>query len=389
MNEVQDKASSSFIKSKKGTVLAHTGIGKTFIFFKALYKLQELGVKLDKILFLAEVQDREYDLINNSKNFKDIYGKNPFEDFKIDFLCYQTAYKLKGQEYDFVCADEIHFALTKQYSKFFKNNKMDYLLGITATVDGKRKISFSETKRDILKSIAPICYEYDINEGKDNNTFREMEVYVIEHSLSDQPTIKIEYAQGKKSFRTSEAKSYAYWTSRYQQALSEDDSPMARIAIRKRAKLIYESFEREQQLKTLLKYLESTGEKTLVFGNSLDILHRNIEATISSRNTADQNQLYRRWFETGKTNILGSFKKLKQGANLPKLKNIVIHSYYSVEGDLKQRIGRARMDNDPARIFIFLTPDTVELNWFTSMMGDLNVKLIHVKSITELINKIK
>lgn len=382
LDKVQNEAVSRFLSVSKGTVVAHTGIGKTFIFFKSLYALQESGYSLRKVLFLAEVQDRYYDLEKNAENFLKIYGKHPLKDFKVEFLCYQSAYKLKRREYDFVCADEIHFALSPKYSEFFTNNTIHKLLGITATTEAHVKYR-GKTKEDYLKAIAPICFTYDINEGRDNKTFRDLEVYVIKVPLSTDKTIR-KKTKASKVFYVSEKQDYDFWTKMYVEALKQDDGKLKEIAVRKRMSVIYNSISRKEALEKLVSYLEKKKERTLVFGNSLDVLHKVVPTTISSRNKPVQNEKFRKMFEEGKISLLGSFKKLKQGANLPMLKNIVIHSYYSSGGDLVQRIGRARLAPDAAKIYIFLDPDTVELEWFTSMMKDIDIEPIYLDNIYQL-----
>lgn len=382
MDQIQNKAVSEYLKYDKATIVAHTGIGKTFIFFKALYALRDKGIPLSSILFLAEVQDREFDLLKNAEAFEKVYNKNPYDDFHIEFMCYQTAYKIKGKTYAFVCADEIHFAMSPEYSKFFKNNKINKLLGITATLEGHIKY-FAKTKQDFINEIAPVCFEYDINDGRDNKTFRDLEVYVIRHKFSTEKTIEKKSKTGK--FYVSEEHDYKYWTKRYVQALQDNElHKIKEYIIRKRARMIYNSQSRKKLLAKLVSKLEKSKEKTLVFANSLDVLHEVVPATISSRNKPEKNTKFREMFEKGKITLLGSFKKLKQGANLPMLKNIVIHSYYSSGGDLVQRIGRARLAPDSARIFIFLNPDTVELDWFTGMMKDLDVEPIFVDNIDQI-----
>jgi hypothetical protein len=81
---------------KKGTAEIITGQGKTKI---ALDLASEFPQDA-RILFLAEASQREIDLAKEIQKWN--YTGAP-----IEFMCYQSAYKLEGQNYDFVIADRI------------------------------------------------------------------------------------------------------------------------------------------------------------------------------------------------------------------------------------------------------------------------------------------
>ena len=85
--QIQSEALQAWIKNnKRGTIEIITGLGKTKIAMEAI----KLLPKASKILFLAEVKDREKELRNEAKKWKVSH--------KVDFLCYQSAYKLKKQK---------------------------------------------------------------------------------------------------------------------------------------------------------------------------------------------------------------------------------------------------------------------------------------------------
>jgi hypothetical protein len=80
--------------------------------------------------------------------------------------------------------------------------------------------------------------------------------------------------------------------------------------------------------------------KTIVFGNSIDALLQVTPNVVSSKKTELQNAEIRRKFDAGEENVIGSFKMLKQGANLKGLSNVVVMSYYSVQKDIIQILGK-------------------------------------------------
>ena len=116
--KVQEEALEAWVKTgRKGTVACITGLGKTRIAMEAIKTFP----KGSKILFLAEVKDREIELLKELKKWKVTH--------KVDFLCYQSAYKLTNEVYDFVIYDEIHEMLTTAYSRFYYNNTVKHSIG--------------------------------------------------------------------------------------------------------------------------------------------------------------------------------------------------------------------------------------------------------------------
>lgn len=82
--------------NKRGTAELITGLGKTKIALDLAAELPQTA----KILFLAETTQRELDL-------KLEITKWQYTGAPIEFMCYQSAYKLIGQYYDLVIADRI------------------------------------------------------------------------------------------------------------------------------------------------------------------------------------------------------------------------------------------------------------------------------------------
>jgi len=123
--KVQEDALDAWIKSgRRGSLQIITGLGKSKISLDAV----KLYDKSAKILFLAEVTDRELELRNEQKKWG-------VEDYDIEFACYQTAYKWVGKEFDLVIADEAVDSFTPSYSKFYFNNKIKDLMCLFAYLD--------------------------------------------------------------------------------------------------------------------------------------------------------------------------------------------------------------------------------------------------------------
>jgi superfamily II DNA or RNA helicase len=377
--KIQDKALVSWInKGRKGTLELITGIGKTKIAMEAVKTYPADA----KILFLAEQTDRELELRNEMEKWS--------VDHDIDFACYQSAYKWLGTEWDLVIADEIHDSLTKEYSKFYNNNSFKDIIGLSATVDRKAIVDEDEQiiKGHLLDKIAPVCYTYGIDKGQIDGTSRKLDVYVINHKLDTENVNIVSGTKAKPIMRT-ELSAYQYKDNQFKYALYAPESRrkyLIRNSSASRAKLLYELPSKMEAAKRLTEAMKG---KSIIFGNSIDILLKITPNVVSSRNTDKKNLKIREEFDKGNINLIGSFKKLKQGANLVGLDNCIIHSYYSKSKDLIQRIGRLRNNGQIGKVFIFVTYGTQEVKWYNMMFEGLeNLNIINCDGVEDCITKL-
>jgi len=377
--KIQDKALVSWInKGKKGTLELITGIGKTKIAMEAVKTYPEDA----KILFLAEQTDRELELRNEMEKWS--------VNHDIDFACYQSAYKWLGTEWDLVIADEIHDSLTKEYSKFYNNNSFKDIIGLSATVDRRAIVDEDEQiiKGHLLDKIAPVCYTYGIDKGQIDGTSRKLDVYVINHKLDTKSVNIVSGTKAKPIMRT-ELSAYQYKDNQFKYALYAPESRrkyLIRNSSASRAKLLYELPSKMEAAKKLTKAMKG---KSIIFGNSIDVLLKITPNVVSSRNTDKKNLKIREEFDKGDINLIGSFKKLKQGANLVGLDNCIIHSYYSKSKDLIQRIGRLRNNGQIGKVFIFVTYGTQEVKWYNMMFEGLeNLNIINCDGVEDCITKL-
>lgn len=382
--EIQQEALASWVSSKrKGTVEIITGLGKTKIAMDAIKTLP----KTAKILFLAEVKDREKELRNEMKKWK-VSHKD------VTFACYQSAYRWTKEKYDLVIADEIHDSLTAKYSEFYSNNTYKYILGLSATVDAKAWADEDNkiTKGDMIKKIAPICYTYGIDEGQRDGTSRKLNVHVIRHTL-DSRNKTVKAGNKKKPFMQTEWSAYQYWSKQMAQAFFMPEHIKLfriRTSSAARAKILYNLESRIKATKKLTAALSKKKKHTIIFGNSLEALEKITPNVVSSNNDDKTNDKIRDNFDKKKIDLIGSFKKLKQGANLVGLDTCIIMSYYSKSKDLIQRIGRMRNDGTLGNVYVFMTLNTQEEKWFQTMFEDADsLNMIYYNNVDDCVKKIK
>jgi len=390
-DKIQQEALNKWLeRGKTGTCEIITGLGKTFISLHALYTMPRND---DIHLFLAETISRKVDLIEDIKKYNKIFNRDVLNDYNLQFYCYQTVYKWKNRHFGLVIADEIHDSLSLAYSKFYFNNTYDAIIGLSATIIKKTEYIVDGkiiTKGDLLNQVAPICYKYSMNRGQTEGTSRKLDVYVIDHSLDDiNPTINA--GNNKKRFFQTEKAAYSYWDKEHKKSWFIIDKVLKDLKIRitasKRTNILYNLVSKITIVKKLLGQLQT---KTIIFGNSLDILLQITPNVVSSLNSEAKNLQIRHAFDDNKIRVIASFKKLKQGANLKDLDNCIIMSYYSTDKDLIQRIGRLRDNGEIGNIFIIRTKETQEEIWFERMIENINnLNLIYCTDMEDCLIKLK
>lgn len=291
---------------------------------------------------------------------------------------------------------EIHDSLTPAYSEFYFNNSYDAVIGLSATIN--KKVEYVDknnkvfTKGDLLDKIAPVCFKYTMNQGQTEGTSRKLNIYVINHEL-DEVNKNVKSGNIKKPFYQTEKEAYSYWDKVFKRSLfleEEEDikNLKIRVASNKRKDILYKLDSKVTVIKQLL---DNINGQSIIFGNSLDSLLKITPNVVSSRNNVSRNNLIRNSFDLGRIKVIGSFKKLEQGANLNQLDNVILHSYYGVEGKIIQRLGRNRMNgNKVGSVFVLVTKDTQEEKWWfnaTENMTEFNI--INCDNIEDCVMKYK
>jgi len=400
--KVQEDALQEWISAGKiGTTEIATGLGKTFLALKALYTMPRNDGKTH--LFLAEQVDRQNDLIKDVVKFNSVFKRNVFKDYKLQFQCYQTVRNWVHKDFGLVILDECHEFLTRENVKFYFNNNTDALLGLSATIN--RELFYSiegkvKSKGELLDEIIPTCFKYTLNDAQKEGTSRKLNIYVINHQL-DRINKTVEAGNAKMKFWQSEAAAYKYWDlllKKYIYSYPKEGEDIYKFeetknlkimsTVDKRNKILYNLHSKTIAIKELLKQIEG---KSIIFGNSINALQSITPNVISSKQSQAENEAIRKKFDEGKIDNIASWKKLEQGANLDDLDNCIIHSYYSVEGKIIQRLGRLRQNGEKVgNVFVFITENTQEEVWFKKAFENLtDFNIIQCESIEDCIKQYK
>jgi len=312
--------------------------------------------------------------------FEEEFSKWGYEDVVdlIDFVCYQSAYKLKDNHYNIVVCDEVHLGLSPEYRKFFENNTYDRLLCMTATLPEE-----NEYKLHLFK-LAPTVYRISLDQCVAMGLVSPYDIVCVPIKLTDEE--QKEYKSINKKF--------VYWKYQLGQfgafdaakaimanknASAKDKQAAARFyaCIRDRKKIVDFASNKVAQLQKLV--IQNLDSKMLVFGGANAFTDTLCDATqpfsvsYHSGKTKKQRENALLEFKEGNKNVLCSTKALNQGLDVPDASVGVVCGLTSKALPMIQRIGRLiRFQEDKkGRIYILYVKDSQEEKWLKSSVKGL------------------
>ena len=357
-----------------GSIIAGTGFGKSRCGVLAAGKTLRDHIEGEGrgIVLVPTVQLRD--------QFKEEFSKWGYEDVvdKIDFVCYQSAYKLKDNHYNIVVCDEVHLGLSPEYRKFFENNTYDRLLCMTATLPEE-----NEYKLHLFK-LAPTVYRISLDQCVAMGLVSPYDIVCVPIKLTDEE--QKEYKSINKKF--------VYWKYQLGQfgafdaakaimanknASAKDKQAAARFyaCIRDRKKIVDFASNKVAQLQKLV--IQNLDSKMLVFGGANAFTDTLCDATqpfsvsYHSGKTKKQRENALLDFKEGNKNVLCSTKALNQGLDVPDASVGVVCGLTSKALPMIQRIGRLiRFQEDKkGKIYILYVKDSQEEKWLKSSVKGL------------------
>lgn len=394
-SEIQLNALTAWKKSnKKGTLEMATGTGKTIAALMCLSSMPKNDGKVH--LFLAETNQREVDLEADILLYNKLFNTDLRRDYKLVFKCYQGVYNLEGYDFGLVIGDEIHNGLTPEYVQFFINNKYDAIVCLSATVERSTKYELENgsiiTKGDYLDHIAPVCFKYTMKNALEDEIGRPIDIFLVGLSLNN--TDKTVKAGSKtKPFYQTEQGMYDYLDKNYKKSFfmnvkSEEERS---IMIKSRYKWRSDFLNNLPSKYTAVKrVMDSMLGKSILFGTSIEAMLKITPNVVSSKNKPEVNEKIREDFNNDVISLIGSFKMLRQGANLKKIRNCVLMSYFGLETHIVQQVGRLRKDgNIKGRVIIFYFKNTIEEETMLKLISFLQYdKCYHFEKPEDLLKQI-
>jgi superfamily II DNA or RNA helicase len=374
----QRKALNNWVKSNyNGSIIAGTGFGKSrcgvlAVNFTFQRRADMKGAKALVLVPTQQLQDQ----------FKDEFIKWGFEHLleSIEVMCYQSAYKLKGNHYDIVVCDEIHLGLSPEYRKFFKNNTYDKLLCMTATLPEEQEY------QELLETISPITYKITLDECVNLGLVAPYEIICVPIKLTD-----VEQADYKKANNTFVYAKYvlgqfdAFDQAKFimgpgkNTASSQEKAAAAQFyrSIRARKTVVDHANNKIAMLQKIV--IKSIGEKILVFGGSNEFTNKLADATETfstvyhSGKTKKQKEKALEDFRSGDKPVLCSTKALNQGFDVADATMAVICGLTSKGLTMIQRVGRIirYQPNKRGKIICLYVKDSQEEKWLKSSVKTL------------------
>lgn len=357
---IQKEAKQAWYSSNHcNTIIVGTGGGKSKIAIDILMTLNTPRVLL----------------LTNSEHLRDNNWKNEFIKFgAIDWWdtitseCYQTVFRWENTEWDLVIADEIDFAMSPEYSKFFQNNKCHKILGLTGFC--------TEDKKGLLALYAPVCYEISTQDMQELDMLNKSQFIFIEFPLAKTKTITQKKKDGG-TFLVSENDQYRYYHGEFQKAM------IIRSGIMQKYKLQNLKWENEPDYKAadwkyismaakrksilnnldssikvvkdlLLKIHANPGNKVLIF-SALTSQCDKLPNPFHGKSDYDTSGLEK--LNSGEINTLSVCKKINRGVNLVGVNYLIKESFDSSETDFQQTHGRLmRLNPNQIARYIVLIP---------------------------------
>ena len=372
-DQEQKKAINAWAKTGfKGSVVAGTGFGKSRVGVLAIGETLKRNPNTNGIVLVPTIQLQE--------QFKDEFHKWGYSDIldKVDIICYQSAYKLQGQHFTVVVADEIHLGLSKEHIKFFNNNSYDRLLCMTATQPEDPEYKAK------LHVRAPIIYELGLDDCVNLGLVAPYNIYCMSVDLTEEE--KAEYKKANNMFVH-----YKYKLGQFDafneakriigsSNVGSHEKQWAILfykAIRQRKAIVDFAVNKITAIKNVV--LSNLNNKILTFSGANDFTDQICESlsplavSYHSRKTKKQRENALLEFKTKTKRILCSTKALNQGLDVPDADMGIICGLTSKSLTMIQRVGRLlRFQEDKVgKIIILYIKDTQEEKWLKSAVKGL------------------
>lgn len=353
-NQIQTEALAKISPLKLSGVNISMGVGKTLLGLKDMSANYHPGAR-----FLVVAPKKTI-----YQSWLDETVEHQLE-FLQDHIVYSTYRSLTKQDldYDVIYLDECH-SLKYSHSAWLTNamRKGIRIVGLTGTYPNYKK----SEKGEMCAQFCPLVYEYVIDNAVDDNILNDYRVYVHSLTLNTEMNYPVTHKDGKFMWMSSEKKTYEYWSTRLAQAFSPKDMQILRI-MRMKSLMDFPS-----KLDYISEILKDRKHKTIIFTNTQSQADSICDHSFHSKNPASEGNLI--MFKEGEIEVLAAVEQLSEGVTIPNLKSGIIMHTFANNRKASQKIGRMlRLNPDEtASIHVLCYTDTVDLDWVTNALKDLN-----------------
>lgn len=392
---IQDKAVTAWSNDPRSFLEMCTGSGKTLVAIRIIEKV------------INKFPDAKVLIIVPTELIRDKVFPEDFKKFKKSHLlkhcqieCIQTVYKWENMKFTLVVADEVHNYLPKlgdkyEYFKFFENNKYDFFLGLSATID-------QELKPFQLK-LGKTVFSYNISEAAKDGVVSAFKF--INYAIQLTPAELDIYKKTQNSYNYFERELGGPFEA-YKNAItylkSSDKEQSSKAAaflalVKKRKKILDEASNKILVANQIMnQYPKKNG---ILFSGDIEqaqklIKDRSDSVIYHSKMKKKEKVEVIKKLQDGRTKIrwISSVKALNEGVSINNLEIGIELAGNSKAKNLIQRIGRVcRLIEGKRPVVIRLyIPGTQDEKWMRKSQRDLDQSLIYTCSdMNSLIKLIK
>lgn len=351
-----------------GSIIAGTGFGKSRCGVLAVaHVIKTYGGKGLVLVPTTQLQAQ----------FKEEFKKWGKEDVldSIEIICYQSAHKLRGEEYSIVVCDEVHLGLSPVYRQFFEYNAYERLLCMTATLPEE------DEYRSILVNLAPICYLISLDVCVQMGLVAPYEINCVPVKLLDDEAKAYKKANNKfvhAKYRLGQFDAFNMAKMVLSGKVPGDKAAavMFYAAIRERKEIVQHAYNKLDYTDRIAAEYED--KKILVFSGTnsfTDDMAEHLDGlAYHSGKTKKVREKILEQYKSGENKILCSTKALNQGFDVPDSEVGIIAGLDSKSLPMIQRVGRLlRLAEDKVgKIFILYVAESQEEKWLRSAVSKLS-----------------
>jgi superfamily II DNA or RNA helicase len=370
--------------NKRATLAGATGIGKTKPAIDEMMELYRVRPTCKIFVAVPTTDLRDNGWPDQVKHWYGEEGTLMWNEC-VHAECYVSMDNVKGQFWDLVILDEVHW-ITPNSAKFFDTNTYEGIMGMTATAP---EYARDPVKYSIIDKYAPVLFSYSLSQGVEDGIVADYRINVIMMPLeSTKKTVKA--GSKAKPFMTTEKAQYEYIFKQLRQlhilqnVPGIDQEETAKRAMFKTLELnrFINNLQSKTELARKLMAQILPNKRTIIFCGSIqqaDTLCG--EYVYHSKVKSD----YFQKFKEGEGQYIGVVNAANEGHNIVNLDQAIVVQLNSNERHLVQRIGRTvRVREDhTAMIWILCAQGTADETWLEKSMANLDRNKVHYLSSKE------
>ena len=371
LRDWQKEATEIWNKTKKGTVEACTGSGKTV--FAINIALQEEGNILIVVPTIALLRQWKQEFEKYTDEKIGVFHGEKKDVQRITIGSQNSLWGKRLKECNLLIWDEAHRAQSFNNTEFLIYNNFKKILGLSATPERD-----DENHNDYFLKIAPIIYRYTQEQAVKDGVISDFDIINIPVPFSDE-----EFERYQKWDQIAR-KALSQFIYNYQQMMkaSKKGDRVAKegvFAVNRRKEKIFRSTNKVTKAISLID--QNKHHRIFVFDESVYLVDK-LESLLYERGIlvgkyhskmkkARKEKLLQD-FSDGKINVMLSCNALEEGIDVAKGDMAIIVNGTSVKRRFIQRIGRVLRKaegKEKAKIYQLYVPATKDEDWMKKRMS--------------------